>query len=164
MATTYSFGVTNTTASTHTLAPIALGMSTNYAKTVDEPDLARVKNKTAALDQQEMISYRARAIKKVGPVIPVYYPGPVQDGVLYSIDIQCILRETRDDGTIIDHPCEAWLTIKHDVAAAWTANGTSASPSYVGQVLARLNGACYTNAGAERFDALAKSALVPTSD
>lgn len=164
MATTYSFGVSNTAASANTLAPIKLGMATNYAKTTDEPDLARVKNKTTALDQQEMISYRARAIKKVGPVIPVYYPGPVQDGVLYSIDIQDVLRETRDDGTVIDHPVEMWLTIKHDVAAAWTASGTSASPSYVGQVLARLLGACFTEAGAERFDALAKSALVPTAD
>lgn len=164
VVTTYSFGVGNDTASEHTIAPIALSTVTNYAKTVDTPELARIKNKTTSLEQQEMISYRSRPIKKVGPDIVVYNPGPVQDGVLYSIDLQMILRESRSDGTIIDHPIEAWLTVKHDVAAAWTTPNSTTGESYVGHVAKRLLGACYTDDGDERFDDLAKSALVPTND
>jgi hypothetical protein len=164
MATTYSFGVTNTTASSATLAPVALGMVSNYAKTMDEPTESRVKNKTTSLEQQEMVTYKSRSIKKVGPKIPVYHPSDVQDGVLYSINIQDILRETRDSGIVIDHPIEMWLTVKHDVAAAWTASASGTYPSYVGQVLRRLLGACYTDDGDERFDSLAKSALVPDED
>jgi hypothetical protein len=111
-----------------------------------------------------MVSYRSRPIKKVGPDIVVYNPGAVQDGVLYSIDVQMILRESRSDGTIIDHPIEAWLTVKHDVAAAWTNVDSTSHESYVGHVVKRLLGACYTDNGTERFDDLAKSALVPTND
>jgi hypothetical protein len=160
----YSLGVTNTQLSTATITPVALGLVSNYAKTTDSAELARIKNKTASLDQQELITYRSRSIAKVGPDIPVYYPATVQDAVLYSVNVQDILRETKEDGSIADHPIEMWLTVKHDVSAAWTESEGASDPSYVGLVLRRLLGACYTDAGVERFDDLAKSALVPTND
>lgn len=160
---TYSLGVTNTTPQSSGVTPIALGLVTNYAKTSDEPTVATLKNKTAALDQQEMITFRSRPIKKVGPDIPVYYPAPVQDGVLYSINLQNVLRETTSAGEVIDHPIEMWLTVKHDINSAWTAS-SALSPSFVAQELVRLLGACYDDNGAERFDSLAKSALIPVAD
>lgn len=164
MATTFTFGFTNTTASTATLAPIKLGMVTNYAKTTDDPEKAVLKNKTSALDQQEAVTYRSRPIDKVAPKIPVYNPATVQDGVLYSVDVQDIMRETRDDGTIIDHPIEVWITIKHDVCPEWTRIPALETQSKVGACVMRLLGACYDDSGVERYDALAKSALIPAAD
>lgn len=163
MSTTYSFGFTNSTPSTASLTPIAVGAVTNYAKTKDDPEVAVIKNRTTELDQQEAITYRSRPIPKVGPDIPVYNPAKVQDGVLYSVNVQDILRETREDGTIYDHPIEMWLTVKHDVSSAWTTPNPS-GVSRVGEVLRRLLGGCYTDGGKERFDALAKSALIPSED
>jgi hypothetical protein len=78
--------------------------------------------------------------------------------------VQNVLREVRDDGTVIDHPFEGWLTIKHDVTAAWTESTSALQPSWVGQEVRRILGACFTDDGLERFDELAKSALIPDED
>lgn len=164
MATTYSLGVSNTTAWTTGPLPVKLGLSTNYAVTRDDAEHVVIKNKTASLDQQEAIAFRSRREKKVGPDnIPVYYPGTVQDAVLYSINIQDILRATKDDGSFEDNPIEMWLTVKHTINGVNTQVPVSGH-SYIYQVLMRLIGACFKDDGTERFDDFAKGAIEPTAD
>lgn len=162
MATTYSLGVSNTTASTATLAPIKLGLLTNYGKIIDEPDESRLTNSGSALLQDEYLTYTC---KRTTPKfnVPNYNPGPVKDGLLYGLDHQMILRETRDDGTIIDHPIRIKVSIMHDIAAPWTVV-PSGGMSYVKAVLLRTIGGLFHDDGTERFNDIAKSALVPTSD
>lgn len=162
MATTYSFGVSNTTASTATLAPIKLGLLTNYGKIIDEPTESRLTNSGSALLQDEYITYNCkRTIPKFN--VPNYNPGPVKDGLLYSLDYQVILRETRDDGTVIDHPIRIKTSVMHDIAAPWTVVPGGGS-SYVKQAFLRAISGFFHDDGTERFNDIAKSALVPTAD
>lgn len=163
MATTYSFGVTNTTASSATKAPIALGLSSNYSMVTEQPDEVVLTNKTASLNQDEYITLRSRRIKGVDPKIPILNPGPVKDAIMVGSELQCVLRETRDDGTVIDHPCVVWINGKFDIAAPWT-DVPAGGSSYFQQAVMRLIGSFYTNAGSERWHDMAKKALQPVAD
>lgn len=164
MATTYSLGVSNTTPWTTGPLPIKMGLQSNYATTRDDAGLVILKNKTSMLDQQEAVVIKARKEPKVrGLEIPVYNPKKVQDAVVYTIDLQDIVRATKDDGTVEDNPIHAWLNIAHTIDGVNTAvpeNGHS----FVYQVLMRLLGACFRDDGTERFDEFAKGAIFPTAD
>lgn len=162
-----SFSFTNTTAKDQTVTSIGLGMATNYARVTDDPETARVSNKTASLEQPEIITYKANPINRVNTSIAVRHPSPTQDGVLYSIRLETVNRVTV--GTdYIDEPIAMWLTVKHPLSNNWD-NATVAT------IFKRLTSALMkdqtgTGTAAEvtssqwRFEDLMRSALMPSED
>lgn len=162
-----AFSYTNTTAADQVVTSKALGLATNYARVADEPTLARISNKTASLEQPELITIRSNPINKVSTAIAVRNPSPVSDGVQYSIKLETVDRVTVGTETI-DEPVAAWLTIKHPASNNWT-------NAKVAEIVVRLLSACMkgqttTGTPAEaaaanwRFEDLMKSALMPTTD
>lgn len=161
-----SFAYSNTTASGEKIPGVVLGMVTNYAKVVDEPDMARMSNKTATVEQPELVTYRSERINKVSTAIPVRNPAPISDGIQYTIKIETVDRSGTAPA-IIDEPIAAWLTIKHPATNTWT-------NAKVAEVVSRLLSACLKGLSSTgtgdvtstdwRFEDLMRSALVPTVD
>lgn len=155
---TSSFSFTNTTegASVNT---IALGITQNYAKTSDEPTEATMSNKTAALDQGEIVTFRCREIAQVSTVQQVLYPARVLNGVEFGIRVDELLRTTAEDNSIVcDEPIVATLTIK-------CPKSSNIKSSTIDAVVSRLLGAAYDQTAKKfRWDDLMRSSLVPTQD
>lgn len=156
MATTYSWGVTNSTASTATAAMQVLGVSSNYGRVEDEPTRCTLSNKTSPLDQPEVIAYKARQ-EKIS-VTTLANPPKSRDGVYYGSSVNIIRRETRDDGSVYDHPLGCTISFKHDTGHNW-------SDEEVLFVLARAISTLYNETdSAWRFKDLQRSALAPVED
>lgn len=151
---TYSNKSEGTVAPTVAIAPV-----TNYAKTSDEPNEATMTNKTATIDQPEVITYRSRKIDRVATVNAISYPCKVSDGVEYGIRLDEVLRNTDANGNILwDDPIVATLTIKHQRSAFVT-------DAIVTEIVSRLLGAAYDETGKKfRWGDLMRSALVPTEN
>ena len=158
MATTSSFTFTNVTAGDK-VDTVAVGPVSSYAKIQDEPTEVVLTNKTATIDQPELISYRGRKIDRVATVNTISYPSKVQEGVEYGIRLDEVLRTVDATGNILfDDPIVASITFKHPRSAAITNNVMTT-------VLGRLLGALYdTTADKYRFDDLMRQALAPTED
>lgn len=156
MASNFTF--TNTTAGT-AASTVAIAPLTNYAKTSDEPTEATLTNKTATIDQPEVLTYRSRKIDRVATVNPISYPCKVTDGVEYGIRLDEVLRNKDDNGNILwDDPIVVSLTIKHQRSAFVT-------DAIVTQVVSRLLGAAYDETADKfRWGDLMRSALIPTEN
>lgn len=169
MATTYAFAGTNTTASTATLAPIKLGLATNYGESVPKnstrtPGVIYLKNGTTGTNIDELVKVKCKPVSSVQNLkIPVRYPVPVKDGVMIEAEIQNILRETRDDGTIFDHPAIAKLSVVTDVSAPFY-DFTALQHSFVEELVLRLLGALHHNDGTERYVEYAQGLIKPSAD
>lgn len=158
MATTYDFSYTNTTGATNKVTPTNLQLVTNYAKVTDEPTMAVLSNKTASMEQPELITYKSRRQNKLDTNVKPINPAPVSSGVVYSARIDCICRVDDGAGHIVDEPCAAWINIAHPASNTWT-------NARVASVVARLIGALQGSDGASwRFEDLMKSALIPAAD
>jgi hypothetical protein len=158
MATTYSWSYSNTTGATNKVTPKDLKMVTNYAKVIDEPTEARLSNKTASLEQPELVTYQSKRQPKVNTLNKVTHPAPVSSGVWYQTRLDSVLRVTYDNGDIIDEPLVMTLNICHPASDSWT-------NSRVAEAFSRLIGAVQSADGASwRFEDLMRSALVPTVD
>lgn len=155
---TSKFTFTNTTAG-DTVATVAVGMLTNYAKTSDEPTEAVLTNKTATIDQPELVTYRSRKIDRVATYNTISYPCRVTEGVEYGVRLDEVLRNKDANGTILyDDPIVASITFKHQRSAYVT-------PEVMTQVLTRLLGALYDETtNSFRFGDLMRQALVPTEN
>lgn len=156
MGSTFSF--TNRTASTHDVTPVLIGPVTNYAKLQDEPTVAVFANKTAALDQGELLTYRCSDVAKVSTTQVIQNPLKVRNGVQYVIKVEEILRTTDTAGVLIgDEPIVAYLTVRHQKSGNIT-------PALVEEVITRLYGGLYKADGTSRVGDLMRNALVPTTD
>lgn len=155
---TSAFSFTNKTAG-QTVGTTALGMATNYAKTSDEPTEATLTNKTASLDQGEVITYRCREINQVATTQQVLYPARVLNGVEFGVRIDELLRTTdAADAIVCDEPIVATLTIK-------CPKSSNINNDIITTVVTRLLGACYDQtANKYRWDDLMRSSLVPVQD
>lgn len=153
-----NFSYTNKTVGTNA-ATVAIAPVSNYAKTSDEPTEATLTNKTASIDQPEVITYRSRKIDRVATVNPISYPCKVSDGVEYGIRLDEVLRNTDDKGAILwDDPIVVSLTIKHQRSAFVT-------DAVVTEVVSRLLGAAYDETEKQfRWGDLMRSALIPTEN
>lgn len=158
MAETSTFTFTNTTAGDNATM-VALGMVTNYAKTTDEPTEAVLTNKTATIDQPELVTYRGRKIDRVATQNTISYPCKVSEGVEYGIRLDEVLRNKDAAGNILyDDPIVATITFKHQRSAYVTSE-------ILTQVLSRLLGALYDETTNKfRFNDLMRQALVPTEN
>lgn len=154
-----TFGFTNSTAmSDVSIVPIDVKPVTNYGKIQDEPTVCALQNKTAPLDQGEVMTYRANELKEVSTCQVIQNPAKVRNGVQYVIKLDEILRTTDTDGNIVcDEPIVAYVTIRHQKSGNITA-------ALVEQVYKRLQGAIYKEDGTTRFADLMRSALVPVED
>lgn len=159
MAITTSFGFTNTTASTHTVAPTNLKMKTNYALIEDEPESCVMSNKTCPIDQGELVSYKCQTVKNVSTAQDVLYPAKVQTGIQYVVKVEDLLsvKSDTDPNFRTDLPIVAYLTIRH------TKNG-AITDDIIGSVVNRLLGACQKADGTWRFNDLMRSSLKPEVD
>lgn len=160
------FSYTNTTKSGETISPNALGLVTNYARVTDEPDTARVSNKTASLEQPEIVTFRCKPVDKVSLTVPVRNPAPVIDGVQYSIVLESIYRSVVG-GVNVDEPIKAWLTIQHPSSDTFT---NAIVAEFVERLLScALKGQASTGSGSVadadwRYEDLMRSALMPSVD
>lgn len=158
MANTSSFSFTNTTLNTHSVTPVDLKPVTNYAKLTDEPDVTVLSNKTATLDQGELLTYSCKQLDKVTTQQTIQNPSPVRNGVEYRIKLDEILRTVDANGVIIrDEPIVASIVIRHQSSGSITS-------ALITQVFQRLVGACMRTDGTYRWDDLMRSALVPVED
>lgn len=158
MAKTSSFGYTNVTENAVAVKPIDLKVVTNYAKIEDEATVVALSNKTAPLDQGELVTYRANPLDKVSSSQVIQNPAPVRNGVQYVIKVEEILRTTDGvTGNIVDEPVVAYLTIRHQLSG-------NVTPAIVTEVAKRCLGACMRTDGTWRFDDLMRSALSPTTN
>lgn len=154
-----SFSFTNTTAmSGVTIAPIDLKPVSLYAKTQDEKNVVELKNKTATLDQPEVLTYGCQPMRgKVSTKNKIVYETPVNDCVQYQVRLDEILRTTGLTVDPIDEPIVLYLTIRHPISSNIT-------PTHIGTLVTRLCGACMREDGTFRFDDLMLSALQPIAD
>lgn len=156
---TSSFSFTNTTEMAGvSIVPINIKPVTNYGKVQDEPTVCMLQNRTAPLDQGELITYRANELKDVSTSQTIQNPAKVRNGVQYVVKVDEILRTTSSAGDIVcDEPVVAYITIRHQKSG----NITSA---IVESVFERLVGAVYKEDGTTRFSDLMRSALVPVEE
>lgn len=162
-----AFSFTNTTPTDQILTSIGLDMATDYARVTDEPTEAKVSNKTATLEQPEVITYKANPINKVNVNLSVRNPSPVQDGVLYSVRVETIDRVTVGTDTI-DEPIAMWLTVKHPMSNNW--DNAKVATVFKRLCSALIKDQTSTGTAAEvtsaewRFEDLMRSALMPVED
>lgn len=163
-----SYSFTNTTNADQYVVSKSLGMASNYGRITDEPDMARVSNKTASLEQPEIMTFRCVPLTKVDVAVPVRNPGVVRSGVQYSAKLETINRFTNADGSVVDEPIGMWLTIKHPLSDHWD---NAAVAVILDRLISSLmKGQTTTGTKAEitqsqwRFEDLMRSALMPTED
>jgi hypothetical protein len=160
MAKTSGFLFTNTTPESSTsVAPIQMGLVSNYAVERDTARMAVLNNKTAPIDAQELVTYSSRDIATINTDLSVQNPARVKAGVLYTIQVQdtLVTTDSSDPTYRVDEPIVASLSIRHGKSG----NITS---SIVASVVARLIGACRHNDGSWRFDDLMRSAEKPVAN
>lgn len=159
MALQSSFGFSNTTASTHDITPKVLGVTTNYSVVTDDADETVLSNKTAPVDQEEIISYRSRVLQRVDTDLNNQYPSPVKGGIQYQVVLQDMLSTTDSANAAfrVDEPIVAQLTIRHPRSGNIT-------NSHIATVVTRLISACLRSDGTWRFDDLMRSAERPIVD
>jgi hypothetical protein len=159
MSKVSAFGFTNNSDAAVAITPKALGLTTNYSVVADTATEARLNNKTAPIDVEEMIWFKSRNIPKVDSDLNIQYPSPVKGGIQYWITAEDTLSTTdTDDATFrVDEPIVAQLNIRHPKSGNITAD-------LVGQVVTRLLSACRRADGSWRFDDLMRSAERPVTD
>jgi hypothetical protein len=154
-------GYTNRTESaTRSTRLYDLGLLSNYALMEDEPTECRLINKTAAIDREEVISYRSKKIAKVTTSLDVQNPSPVATGTMYGVQTESIwTTEDASDLSVgrIDSPMVITISIRQERNARITS-------AMVEEQLERTISALQNADGTWRIDDLMRSALKPTKE
>lgn len=156
---TSTFGFTNTSAGGNTVTPLALGLTSNYSLTQDNADVATLNNKTAPVDQEEVISFRSRSLGNVNSTLNIQYPSKVTSGIEYSLKIEDTLSTT-DSGDAdfrVDEPIICTVTFRHPKSG-------NIGSDQVATVFLRAISALMKADGTWRFDDLMRSAERPVVD
>lgn len=159
MARTSSFGFTNQTAGTHTVTPLVLGLTSNYALARDNDNVVDLNNKTAPISQEELITFRSRGVKDIPMQITVNNPAPVKNGIEYGIKLEEILQTTdsTDAAFVVDDPITCTVTFRHKRSGYIT-------NQHVATVFLRAISCLMKEDGSWRFDDLMRSAERPVVD
>jgi hypothetical protein len=159
MAKVSAFTFTNKAASTNTITPLALGLTSNYAVSTEVANQAVLNNKTADIDAMELISYRTQSVKNVANNLDIRNPAKVTSGIQYGVQIEETLVTTdSDDATFrVDEPIVASLNIRHPKSG-------NIDNSVVAEVVLRLISTLMRANGTWRFDDLMRSAERPIAD
>lgn len=152
-----SWGYTNTTASTHTLTPVAVDLATNYAKTEDSPGRVVFKNITSPIDQVECIIITSNDLNKISQEEKNLYPPKVQGGRLVSVKAEAKKRltSTTDDSFIVDYPASCAIQFRFS-------RNSSISASDMETLLKRALGSIQNSDGTFAIDKLMLQQLDPT--
>lgn len=157
MSKVAAFTFTNTTAGTNTVTPLALNLPQNYALVQDSSDVVVMSNKTAALDAEELVSFRSRKWNwKPSPKAEIVNPAPVQAGMEYSMQLEDVLTitDTADANYRVDEPIVCTVSFRHNK------NGMITN-TVMGQVFLRAISALMKADGTWRFEDLMRSAERP---
>lgn len=160
MSKTSAFGFTNTTDSSVTLTPKALGLTSNYAISADVSDQAVLNNKTAPIDLQEVISYRSMDINNLkSNAVNIQYPSPVTTGVQYSVQVTDTLSTTdsSDASFRVDEPISVTISVRHPKSG-------NIGSTQVATVMMRALSSLVKEDGSWRFDDLMRGAERPIVD
>jgi hypothetical protein len=159
MAKVSAFGFTNTTASTNSVTPLLLSLTSNYAVKEDSANTAVLNNKTAPIDIEELVTFRSRDIQQVNTDLNIQYPSPVKKGIQYQVMVEDTYSttDTADPDFRVDEPIVMQLTIRHPKSG----NITNAA---LGTVFLRLISTLMKADGSWRFDDLMRSAERPVID
>jgi hypothetical protein len=159
MAKTSTFGFTNTSAGSNTVTPLALGLTGNYSLTADNADVATLNNKTAPVDQEEIISFRSRDLGSVNSTLNIQYPSRVSTGIEYSLKLEDTLSTTdsADADFRVDEPIICTITFRHPKSG-------NIGNTQIGTVFLRAISALMKEDGTWRFDDLMRSAERPVED
>lgn len=133
---------------------------TDYAKIVDEPGVTVLSAKNAALDTNELITYRYSDVKKVSTSAENLNPPKVKSGVQYVVKVETFFRieDSTSQTGHTDLPLVGYLTLRHPRHSAITDEVLS---TLVGEVI----GASYRESDKKyRFAELAKGAVNPEVD
>jgi hypothetical protein len=159
MSRTSTFGFTNSTASSNTVTPLKLGLTTNYALVKDVADVVDLSNKTTPIDQEELITLRSRKIDNISTTVTVNNPSPVKGGIEYGIKLEEVLKTTdSDDATFeVDDPIVCTIAFRHK-RSGYISN------SVIGTVFLRAISTLMREDGTWRFDDLMRSAERPVAN
>jgi hypothetical protein len=159
MAMQTSFGFTNTTtSSTRSTTLCDPGVLENYALVLDEPTECRLVNTTAAVDREEVLSYRAKDMNKINTNLNIQNPSPVAGGIQYQVQLEAILTtEDATTGFRVDEPIVVQISVRHPKSGNIT-------PYHVSEMIQRAVSLMQTDTGAWRIKELMRSSLKPTTD
>jgi hypothetical protein len=159
MAYSTDFGFTNRDATAARAVPLYdMDITSNYALQKDEPTECRLVNTTAAVDREEILSYRCKDLTRVNTNLNIQNPSPVQGGVQYQVVMEALLTsENPDTGFRVDEPIVTTISVRHPKSGFIT-------PDHVATMIGRTASAFETDAGQWRIKELMRSALKPTED
>jgi hypothetical protein len=159
MAKTSSFGFTNSTDSSNEVTMKSLGLTSNYSLVTDNADVATLNNKTAPVDQEEIVSFRSRDIGSVNTSLNIQYPSKVKSGIEYSLKIEDTLSTTdsADADFRVDEPIICNITFRHPKSGNITGD-------LVANVFVRAISSLMKADGSWRFNDLMRSAERPVED
>lgn len=159
MAKTSHFSFTNTQDSTNKITLKTLGLVSNYAVSADTANQAILNNKTAAIDAQELVSFRTLSVKDVANNLDIRNPAPVRSGVQYGVQIEEVyITEDSDDPSFrIDEPIVLSINIRHPKSGNITED-------VVAEVFKRAISTFVKADGSWRFGDLMRSAERPITD
>jgi hypothetical protein len=153
------FSFTNTTAGSHDVTQVALGLTSNYAIMQDSADVVKLNNKTAPIDAEEIIAIRTRNIGGVATDATIQYPSNVKGGIEYSIRLDEVLSTTdSSDPTFrVDEPIICTVAFRHPKSGNITG-------AHIATVFQRLVSVLMKSDGTWRFDDLMRSSERPIVD
>lgn len=128
MATTYSWGYSNTTASTKSVTLKNLGVYSNYENTVPAavsegkqpavPYRKEYRNTTSPGGQEERFTYQSK--DQDIAVSNLLNPPKTKAGRFISTQVSDVRREVRDNGDTYDHPIRCTISFAGGIAHSWT--------------------------------------------
>jgi hypothetical protein len=159
MAKVSAFGYTNTTSGTHDVTPKLLGLTSNYSLSEDQADVVKLNNKTAPIDQEELISFRSRTGQRLATDLNIQYPSPVNNVIEYSVRVDEVLSttDTENPNFRVDEPIVCSIAFRHPKSG-------NIGKDQVAEVFVRAISALMKTDGSWRFDDLMRSAERPVVD
>lgn len=147
-----SWGSTNVSPSVKEINPTVLNLFSEYASEAT-PGGTVYKNLTGPISCQERLTIKASSGQKVKLKRPIAFPPKVNQGVMYSIQLEDILSTTdSEDATFrVDNALAVTITVRHDESDYITAEHVEAA-------ISRALGGFYYSDGTTRIPRLMKLA------
>lgn len=152
-----SWGFSNTTASSYDVTPVAIGLSTNYAKVEDIPGRVVFKNLTSPIDQAEAIIFTCNELNKINQVEKNLNPPKTSGGRLVSVKVEAKdrLTSSTDDTFVTDLPASVAIQFRFSRNSAINASDME-------MLLKRALGAIQNSDGTLALNKLMLEQLDPT--
>lgn len=156
MSLTSSFGFTNTADGTHSVTQKALGLPTNYALAKDSEDVVVMNNKTAPIDQEEIVTFKSRLANSMTTQATLTNPAKAGKVVEYTVRLDEVLttRDSSDATFRVDEPIVCSITFRHPKSG-------NISESQIATVFTRAISCLMKADGTWRFGDLMRSAERP---